>query len=147
MLDLVSELTEALHKLRQENALLAKRAKAYEAEVDRLTGYVRELKRTVFVRKSEKFISPAQGCLSFESSSETDPKHPKDSCGQKETDVISIEAYMPTQVVVIPVDNDKRQCHCGTCKQVIRYETQEIVHYTAPVYELIQEKREVMACP
>jgi transposase len=146
------KLLAKLDSLRKERDLYQQRAEVFEAEAERLHAYIRDLKRAVFGRKSEKFISPAQICLPFDEAEKIEtPVSESES-------VISIESYkrskkskakhsLPRQIVTIPVEEAQRICHCGKCKSVIRYETQEIINYVAPVYELIEERREVVACP
>ena len=49
--------------------------------------------------------------------------------------------------MIIPVGPHERHCGCGCQKNVIKYEEHERLNYTPPVYEVIVEKREVVACP
>ena len=49
--------------------------------------------------------------------------------------------------MIIPVAQHDRHCACGCLKNVIKYESHERLNYVPPVYEVIIEKREVVACP
>ena len=51
----------------------------------------------------------------------------------------------PRRIVIIPVEN--KTCHCGCQKTVIRYEASEQYHYQQAIHEIIEERREVVACP
>ena len=42
-------------------------------------------------------------------------------------------------------DEDK-QCACGAVKTVIRYETKRSAHYQTAVVEVVEQRREVVAC-
>jgi len=53
---------------------------------------------------------------------------------------------LPRREVIIPVSPEDRLCSCGREKQVIGYDTSEIINYEPAVYEIIVEKREKVAC-
>lgn len=36
---------------------------------------------------------------------------------------------------------------CGACKTVIRYETKQLIHHVPAVFEIVEQRREVAACP
>ena len=48
---------------------------------------------------------------------------------------------------IIPVDAHDKTCQCGCQKKVINHERHERLNYQPPVYEVIAELREVVACP
>jgi transposase len=54
---------------------------------------------------------------------------------------------LPRRIEIIPVNETDKQCSCGACKTVIRYEIKELVHYQPPVLETLEQRREVVACP
>jgi|GEM_PF-3084052 len=56
-------------------------------------------------------------------------------------------AHLPRRTVIVPVAEAQRVCACGRCKVVVRYETKELFYYQPAVYEIQEQKREVMACP
>ncbi|CAL7961892.1 conserved hypothetical protein [Gammaproteobacteria bacterium] len=53
---------------------------------------------------------------------------------------------LPRREIIIPVSPEDKICSCGKEKQVIGYETNEIINYEPAVYEIIVEKREKVAC-
>lgn len=108
-------------------------------------------KRELFGRKSETYVDPGQIILPLDDKSELVSdvvadnvieiaSHPRKKRGRH-------QHRLPKRVVIVPVDTKDRTCACGSCKTLVRYEVTEIVHYEAPRYELIEEKREVLACP
>ena len=54
---------------------------------------------------------------------------------------------LPRRIEIIAVDEADRRCACGCDKTVIRYETRELIHHEPAVFEIIEQRREVMACP
>lgn len=56
------------------------------------------------------------------------------------------EKELPRRVEIIPVSDEDKQCACGACKTVIRYETKELLHYQPCVIEIVEQRREVVAC-
>ncbi len=54
---------------------------------------------------------------------------------------------LPRVEVIIPVAAHESHCGCGCQKNVIKHEKHERLNYIPPVYEVIIEKREVVACP
>ena len=56
------------------------------------------------------------------------------------------EKYIPVRIEIIPVSDEQKQCSCGKCKQVIRYETKQMIHHQKAVNEVIEQRREVVAC-
>jgi len=56
-------------------------------------------------------------------------------------------AHLPRSEQLIPVDAHHKTCQCGCQKNVINHERHERLNYQPPVYEVIVELREVVACP
>lgn len=54
---------------------------------------------------------------------------------------------LPRRIEISPVSDENKQCTCGACKTVIRYETKELIHYQPCVIEIVEQRREVAACP
>lgn len=54
---------------------------------------------------------------------------------------------IPKRVVVIPVSEQEKQCSCSRQNTVIRYETKELYNYQPAVFEIIEQRREAVACP
>ena len=57
------------------------------------------------------------------------------------------EKNIPVRIEIIPVSDNEKQCNCGACKVVIRYETKKMIHHQPAVFEIIEQRREVVACP
>jgi transposase len=45
------------------------------------------------------------------------------------------------------VADEDRVCNCGCEKQLVRYETSERYDYQPEIYSVLEERREIMACP
>lgn len=54
---------------------------------------------------------------------------------------------LPRRIEIIPLSEEDKHCSCGACKTVIRYETKESIHYQPCVIGIIEQRREVAACP
>lgn len=55
-------------------------------------------------------------------------------------------AGIPTREEIVPVSEEDRVCICGCRKELIRYELSHRLHYQPSVFEIVAEKREVVAC-
>lgn len=53
---------------------------------------------------------------------------------------------IPIHIEIIPVPDKKKQCSCGSCKSVIRYEAKTLIHHQSAVNGVIEQRREVVAC-
>ena len=137
--------------------LYKKRCEQYAAAYDSLQSQINELRRHRFGKKSECFIdseNPQMSLLEDNhlfTNSESDgdaidektliPSH----SGNKKS--IRKNKELPRRIEIIPVCDKDKQCACGTCKTVIRYETKELMHYEPAIVEIIEQRREVVACP
>lgn len=126
---------------------------------DHLLDQVKELQRHRFGVRSERYHDPENPQLSFED--ELNDKSEPTSDGDVAFDeaVTDIKAYkrrkkankafanhLPRKEVTIEVPEHDKHCSCGCRKQVIRHERHERLHYQPPVFEVIVELREVVAC-
>ena len=59
----------------------------------------------------------------------------------------SPDKNLPRRIEIIPLPEEEKRCACGACKTVIRYESRELIHYQPAVFEIIEQRREVAACP
>jgi transposase len=120
------------------------------------------MQRHIFGQRTERYVDPEkpQQNLSFSADEEETVAEPEIEPDAPESNVTSIEAHqrrkkakkvfaenLPRVEVIIPVASHDRHCGCGCRKNVIKHETHERVNYVPPVYEVIIEKREVVACP
>ena len=56
------------------------------------------------------------------------------------------EKELPRRIEIIPATEEQKRCSCGCQKKVIRYETKEIINYQPAVFEIIEQRREVVVC-
>lgn len=153
-----SILEEKIALLQSELNTYQKRCEQYAQAYDALQHQVKELLRNRFGKKSERFIDPENRQLSlFEDNTELFAR--EDALGEQipdeEIQVAShsrkkkskIEKELPRRIEIIPVKEEDKQCSCGSCKTVIRYETKELLHHMPAVFEIVEQRREVVACP
>jgi transposase len=144
--------------LRAELKLLQQRCEQYAQAYESLQHQVNELLRHRFGQKSERFIDPENPQLSLFDDQQSAFSN-ADQAGQSETVVTvaehtrcrkpssSSDKNLPRRIEIIPVPEEEKQCPCGACKTVIRYEPRDLIHYQPPVLEIIEQRREVVACP
>ncbi|WP_299589514.1 IS66 family transposase [uncultured Microbulbifer sp.] len=147
-----------------ELKLSLQRCEQFEKAYSQLLFQFKQLQRSLFGRRSERYEDPddPQGLL-FESAEARDEGslEENDADGDKDQDdVVSIAAYkrhkktkkpfaehLPRKEVVIPVSEQDKTCACGCQKNLVDYERHERLNYIPPVYEVIVELREKVACP
>jgi len=154
----IKKTDETIHELRAELNTWKKRCEQYMQAYDSLQRQLQELLRHRFGKKSERFLD--------------DPQHPQaslfddnaalfaaaEALGKTREDDIQVPAHsrkkktkttqdLPRRIEIIPLAEEKKQCPCGACKEVIRYETKESVHYQPCVLEILEQRREVAVCP
>lgn len=132
-----------------------KRCENYADAYDSLQRQVNELLRNRFGKKSERYIADStqpQLNLWDNDDNELAAVVASDEQGtpvaahtRKKKKTTTKE--LPRRIEVIPVSEQDRQCACGACKTVIRYETKESLNYQPAVFEILEQRREVVACP
>jgi transposase len=153
-----AEFSKKLLDSESELATYKKRCEQYEQAYDSLQHQVKELLRHRFGKKSERFIDPENKQLSLLEENDIFAKADFETDSVDETTTIipahsrkkkskSSHADWPHRIEIIPVDDGNKQCSCGMCKAVIRYETKELIHYVPPIMEILEQRREVVACP
>lgn len=134
-----------------------KRCEQYEQAYDQLQRQVQELLRNRFGKKSERFIDPENNQLDlFQDNAalfvsaeaagliiEDEATTPVRSCKKK----TSSKKELPRRIEIIHVNDKDKICSCGACKTIIRYEIKELLHYQPAVFEILEQRREVAACP
>jgi len=155
--DVVENQRIEIDALRAELNTLKQRCEQYSQAYDSLQHQVKELLRHRFGRKSERYIDDASnpqhnlwGNPSLSTDNEGDnnavpetvqvPAHVR----KKKT---TTTKDLPRRIEIIPVAELDKHCACGACKTVIRYETKESLHYEPAVFEILEQRREVVACP
>ena len=148
-------LEDKIISLGNELSLYQQRCEQYAEAYDRMEHQLRELIRNRFGKKSERFID--------------DPEHPQlslfkedhalfatqEEMGKKtEETVVKSHARkkrkankdIPVRVEIIPVSDEQKTCSCGACKTVIRYEIKNMLNFQPAIHEIIEQRREVVAC-
>lgn len=151
------EVLQAENKaLRVENALLRaelaeykKRCEEYAAAYEQLKHQVQELLRHRFGKKSERFIEENSETPEAESgdaqadvqeTGNNPPKKPRKNRANSDKPLV-------TRTVIIPLSDADKICSCGCEKTIIRYEIKTFIDYQPAVFEVVEQRREVGACP
>lgn len=133
-----------------------KRCEQYAKAYDQLQHQVQELLRNRFGKKSERFIDPENRQISLFGD---DLKFTQaDTAGNVAENDIQVTAHsrkkklhtektLPHRIEIIPVNETAKQCACGACKTTIRFETKQLIHHQPAVFEIVEQRREVVACP
>ncbi len=153
--EIIQQQVNEIQALKAELTTFQKRCEQYAQAYDALQHQIEALQRYRFGKKSERFIDPEQPQLSFfeadkklavmdaaEIVPEDEINRTAHSCKKKQKK----EKIIPVRVEIIPVDEADKQCVCGACKTVVRYETKQLMHHQQAVFEIIEQRREVVAC-
>ncbi len=136
--------------------LFEKRCEQYAQAYDSLLAQIKELQRYRFGKKSERYIDPEHPQLSLLDDNQNKFAE-ANTAGESIAGEIKVaapirkkknksEKNIPVRVEIISVPDEQKQCSCGKCKQLIRYETKRLMHHQPAVYEIIEQRREVVAC-
>jgi transposase len=147
---------EIIKKQEEKIRQLEMRCEQYAEAYDSLLGQIKELQRHRFGKKSERFIDPENPQINFFNENKNSFAL-TDSATDNTADNIVIKSYVRkkntnkekdllVRIEIIPVSDEKKHCACGQHKQVIRYETKKMIHRQPEVYEIIEQRREVVAC-
>ena len=115
------------------------------------------MRRHRFGKRSERYIDPENPQLSL-FPDENEIFAQADALGEQAEKTTTVAAHtrkkktksekdLPRRIEIIPISNEDKQCACGACKTVIRYESKELLHYQPCVIEIVEQRREVAACP
>lgn len=134
-----------------------KRCEQYAQAYEQLQHQLKELLRYRFGKKSERFVEDEQPQLGLFENKLSPPIATEDSTITSNEDVQvtgysrrkknPAEKNIAKRVEIIPVNEVDKQCRCGACKTVIRYETKFAMHHQPEVFEVVEQRREVVACP
>ena len=123
---------------------------------DFLQSQLDALKRMIFGSKSERFIDPESkqpSLLDDQDFSEVDaagaeiPENLIQVAPHSRKKKVNPHKSLPRRKVIITLTEAEMLCGCGACKDVIRTEVKEIINYVPAVFELIEQHRQVAACP
>jgi len=134
-----------------------KRCEQYMQAYDQLQHQLKELLRNRFGKKSERFIDPENPQSSL--FVDADKYSVENATGEAiSEDEIQIPAHsrkkknkskknLLCRIEIIPLSEHDKTCSCGSCREVIRYETKKLLHHQPAVYEIVEQRREVAICP
>lgn len=139
-----------------ELALSQTRCEHYAEAYDSLKEQIMELRRHRFGTRSERYIDPENPQLSLFENNQNIFSH-AEAAGEQTKETTQVAAHtrkknkkaqkeLPRRIEIIPVSDEDKQCTCGACKTVIRYETKDLLHYQPCVIEIVEQRREVV-CP
>lgn len=155
-------LVEEIKILRDDNHALKaalmtaeKRCEQYAQAYDQMHDQLKELIRNRFGKKSERYIDPENPQKSL--FGEDEKFSLADTMGNQIEDDTKVASHtrkknsktekdIPVRIEIIPVADADKQCSCGACKSVIRYETKTLIHHQQAVVEVVEQRREVVAC-
>jgi len=133
-----------------------KRCEQYAQAYDQMHHQLKELLRNRFGKKSERYIddpeNPQKSLFGEDEKFST-----AEAAGNQIEDDIQVASHarkkkqkiekdIPVRIEIIPVPEADKQCSCGACKSVIRYETKKSIHHQQAIYEIVEQRREVVAC-
>jgi transposase len=136
-----------------------KRCEQYARAYDSLTHQIRELLRNRFGKKSERFVDSGYRQLDFftdnaailAAATAADAAIPEEEIQTPDRSKPKTKPKAkkePTRrIEIIPLPEADKLCACGACKTVIRYEIKELLHHEPAIFEIIEQRREVAACP
>ncbi|MGB8000496.1 MAG: IS66 family transposase zinc-finger binding domain-containing protein, partial [Anaerobacillus sp.] len=144
-----------IQSLEQKNTLYQAQLEQAKQAYEQLQFAYKLLLRQRFGQKSERHIDSESRQLSlFEDDAfnqkQQDTDEPFITIEQhqrRKKTKVSFPEHLPRKEIIIQVNDEHRQCHCGLTKHCIGYETHEILNYIPAVYEIIEQKREKLACP
>ena len=155
--EIISNQNQQIQALQAQLNTSQKRCEQYALAYDQLQHHLQALQRNRFGRKSERFIDPEHPQLSLFGENEkfSSEESAGDAIPDKE---IAVHAHtrkqknksdkaLPRRIEIIPLSDTDKICACGSCKEVIRYETKELLHHQPAVFEIIEQRREVAVCP
>ena len=142
-----SELREQISLLSAELAEYKKRCDEYAAAYEQLKHQVRDLLRHRFGKKAERFVDDLPATDPDAPESKADDEEDEESPPKPPKKPRKTLKPLATRTVIIPVAEADRVCACGCQKTVVSYESKQIINYEPAVFEIIEQKREVMACP
>lgn len=136
--------------------ILKQKLEQYEAAYDRLQQQVQDLLRHRFGQRSERDVDANCPQLDFLVDEKALPSGVAMTSGSETIEVHTHQRRKKAQknrahyihvIETIPVAEADKVCACGCTKAVIRYETKELFDYEPAVLRLIEQRREVVACP
>jgi transposase len=152
----IEQLSSENQSLKSELALFQARCEHYAEAYDSLKAQIMELRRHRFGTRSERYIDPENPQLSLFENNQDIFSH-AEAAGEQTEETTQVASHtrkknkkapkeLPRRIEIIPVSDEDKQCACGACKTVIRYETKDLLHYQPCVIEIVEQRREVVGC-
>jgi transposase len=144
-----------IQALEAANALLEKRLEQYSQAYDQMHDQLKELIRNRFGKKSERYIDPEHPQMSllgkdnlFSTADVAGNKIADEpvAASRQQKKKQKGEKEIQVRIEIIPVAEEDKLCSCGACKSVINYETKELINYQPAIFEMIEQRREIVAC-
>jgi transposase len=133
----------------EQLALLAARVEQSAEAYKNLQHQLNGLLRNRFGRRSER-DQDADNPHDDDDMSPVDPSDddtiPVDAHERRKKHKKDTSQY-PRTIEIIAVPDEDKVCSCGCQKQVIRYETKELFHLRPAEFSILEQRREVVACP
>jgi transposase len=144
--------------LKAELILFKKRCLQYSQAYDSLKDQIIEMQRHRFGKRSERYINPEHPQLDLFQDNVAIFSNAETTGEQLAEETVDVAAHsrkknkkpqkeLPRRIEIITLSDEDKQCSCGSCKTVIRYETKELIHYQPCVMEIVEQRREIAACP
>jgi transposase len=147
------DLQASNYDLQTENTNLKKRCEQYSQAYDNPQQQLSDLLRYRFGKKSERYVEidskqltlPGYVESEIKDAEENEPKVEIAAHSRKRKN--NANKDLPVRVEIIPVSEENRKCECcGKNKEVISYDTKKLLHHEPAVFEIIEQRREVVAC-
>jgi transposase len=132
-----------------------KRLDQYEQAYNALQHQLKGLLRHRFGKKSERFLETVDSLIPSAASdlpADNLPDADIEPESKKKRHKTAVKSNkkrsdpLPCRIEIIEASAEDKQCTCGACKEVIRYETKQLIHYTPAHFEMVEQRREVVAC-
>jgi transposase len=154
--EIIENQNKEIQVLRSELSTYQKRCEQYAQAYDQMQHQLKELIRSRFGRKSERYIDDPENMQSS-LFGENDKFSTADEAGNQIEDDIQVASHtrkknnkpkkdIPVRIEIIPVPDEEKQCSCGACKSVISYETKTLIHHQPALFEIVEQRREIVAC-
>lgn len=152
----IAQLTDQNQALKAEITLYKARCEQYAQAYEYLKEQMLEMKRHIFGKRSERYIDPENPQLSlFDEVNSAFAAADNEKIADETTQIVAhsrkktakSEKDLPRRIEIITLSDNDKLCACGLCKTIIRYETKELINYVEEVFEIVEQRREVAACP
>ena len=120
---------------------LHKRLDQYEEAYKQLKFQLAQLQRHRFGKRSERDKAPSDEDEPAEGDTLQVATHKRRKQKPRDT------SHLPRVIEIIAIPEEEKRCHCGCEKIVLRYEVKELFDYVPAIFQIIEQRREVVACP